>query len=74
MKAFGFKVSNCFTGDVYGEVWSEDGKRLGHWISSDVDRLKKDLVTHAKDYEYEFVDHIPEFVMNELRRIYEHKT
>lgn len=74
MKALGFKVSDCFTGDVCGEVWSEDGKMLGQWISSDLNWLKRDLAAHAKDYEYEFVDQIPEFVMNELRRRYEHKT
>jgi len=74
MKAFGFKVSDTFTGDVYGEVWSEDGKMLGHWISSNVDWLKKDLAIHADNYEYEFLNKIPEFVMNELEKRYEHKT
>lgn len=74
MKAFGFKLSDCFTGDVYGEVWSEDGKKLGDWISSDIDWLKRDLAFHARGHEYEFIDYVPEFVMDKLRRRYEHET
>lgn len=74
MKAFGFKLSDCFTGDVYGEVWTENGKRLGHWISSDIDWLKRDLAFHAQEYEYEFIDYVPEFVMAKLRKKYEHQT
>lgn len=67
MKAFGFKLSDCFTGDVYGEVWSEDGKKLGQWTSSSIDWLRTDLASHAREYEYKFVDHLPEFLKIELR-------
>lgn len=61
-KAIGFKLQEYPTGEVYGEVWSEDGKKLGCWTSSNEEYLKLDLAAHTKGYLYEFVDHIPKFV------------
>ena len=75
MKAYGFKICYCFIDLVYGEIWSEDGNKLGSSTSIDVDSLKEDLKHYSSEsYEYEFLDHIPEFVMKELIKRYEHKT
>lgn len=68
-KAFGFPLFHSRTefGDiVYGEVYTEDGKRLGHWTSSSLDWLKLDLSKHAQDYEYEFLNSPPSAIMAQL--------
>lgn len=62
MKAFGFVVQHLSQSDVYGEVWTEEGTRLGSWISSCEDWLRLDLKRCAVEYEYEFVSQRPEFL------------
>lgn len=58
MKAFGIPLTddhdNCF-----GICIDENYKFLGQWTSSNYSWLKHDLATHAKEYDYSFVDKPP---------------
>ena len=57
-KAYGYPLTpdqdNCF-----GIVIDEYGKFLGTHISSNYSFLKMDLASHAKEYDFEFIDTIP---------------
>lgn len=66
-KAFGFKLVDQMTGNVYGEVWTEGGKKIGQCTSYNIDLLRIDLKNCTQGYEYKFVDDLPEFLMIELR-------
>lgn len=67
-KAIGFPLKGWMGTDVYGQVWSEDGEFLGQWISSNVVHLAEDLALCAPDYDYQFVKHIPEFLVEKVKQ------
>ena len=54
-KAYGFPVMQFDDFGVCGFCYTEDGKYLGRWISSNIDFLKSDLAKHASAYDYTFV-------------------
>lgn len=76
MKAYGFSLT-YHTGDspwgalVYGEVYTEEGTFLGHWVSSDLRFLENDLKKHAKEYDYSFSKEVPFFLQEAVRRHHE---
>lgn len=76
MKAYGYpltsNVNNCF-----GIVIDENNKFIGSHTSSNYSFLEQDLKYHAKDYDFEFVNMIPQsnfiisILMNEIYRLKE---
>lgn len=67
-KAYGFPTNSFGKSDIAGVVISEDGEYLGHWVSSDLQWLKKDLSNHANGYDYVFYEKLPDDIASELER------
>jgi hypothetical protein len=59
MKAYGFPLYESF-GHIVGICVDETGKQLGQWTSSSMSFLESDLKTHAKGYDYEFYERLPD--------------
>lgn len=76
MKAYGYPLTPD-NDDCIGIVVDEHGNFLGTHISSNYSFLKMDLASHAKGYEFEFVDFIPgagfaiSVLLNEINRLKE---